>query len=132
MDARAYSSTKRFAPNTTGHPQAPQITFDDATSLQSYDAMHPPQRQPHASYRVEIKPLHDLAVLSGDSAELRVQGHRDKSHDNFATADTLPPLDNAVRTRNWFMQSRVVDIRNQGQCGSWWAESATGVRIAVR
>ena len=81
-----------------------------------------------ASYTAELKPLHDLPDRER-RARLRFgyRGPRDKANDTFASASTLPPLDGQVRTRNWFMQSRVTDIRDQGQCGSCWAESATGV-----
>jgi cathepsin L len=83
---------------------------------------------PNATYRVELKPLHDLTDQERRAhMGYGYKGLRDKSKDTFATPQTLPPLDSTVRTRNWFQQSRVTDIRDQGQCGSCWAESATGV-----
>ena len=81
---------------------------------------------PRSTYVVDLKPLHDLphaerlAVMPFGYA-----GPRDKGSDTFATVDAYPA--DPPAEISWFVQSRVSDIRDQGQCGDCWAESAVAV-----
>lgn len=78
---------------------------------------------PSSRYKMEVKWFHD--ELKPKRPPCYTPNFRDKSGDTFITDDdiSLP----TVKHSNWFEQGRVTDIRNQGQCGDCWAESAVGV-----
>lgn len=96
---------------------------------ENMDAIEQHNSNPASTYKVRVKALHDL------TSEERVRqlhfgyrpGPRDKSRDTFATVADFPDHNPAQDSANWFLQDRVTDIRDQGQCGDCWAESATGV-----
>lgn len=85
---------------------------------------------PLSTYRTELRWFHDLSakeIILHRPPRGYPEGRRDKSKDIFATHADMSSYDRCLSTRDWFLQNRVTDIRDQGSCGDCWAESATAV-----
>lgn len=96
------------------------------TFCKNLDAINAHNADPLSTYRVVVRPLHDLSNAERFDA-LALGGYLGPKtvHTDVvvANATTYPPPSRA--SVDWFVQDRVNNVRDQQQCGDCWAESAT-------